>query len=191
MRYLFMFFFITLSGCSTMFSSSQQSPVDEALKACGLGYSTEASTIFNAAYQYAERKGNADFAAKMKEGLQTQIMSFATSANISKNASPDKLIDLVKSTQDCVVKFAEAYRPKTRSELLYDCRNDLQKRVSGDGDWPKVKNWHVVKNNPNYSNNNLVMAAFIDAGGTNSRNVLVACEIKNNKYYGLDPLPMN
>ena len=62
----------------------------------------------------------------MNEGLETQIVSLSKSQNFNEGMSSKDKVDLIKSTQNCVVTFSETYRPNTRSELVRECIADLQ-----------------------------------------------------------------
>jgi len=175
-----------ICGCSTLSPYRSSSLVDRAIKECGIGYSTEAAAAFKSAYEFAGRKGSADFSSNMKEGLNSQIMAFAINDNIAKRADANQLVSLIKGTQECVIERVDSLRPKTQSELISDCRDDLQRRVNGRTEgWPKVKNYFAREDHPEFSKSNLVMSAFIDHGGRNSRYIWVNCKIEGNRYVDL------
>lgn len=189
MRKSFILASILLSGCSAMSPYSSKSPVDEALKGCGLGYSTDVAAIVTAAYDISEKNGGIDFKASLKENLNTQIMAFATNAEVNKSVDSEQLISLIKGTQECVVNAIDANRPKTRAEFVAECADDLQNKVAGKGKkWPLVKETFPATKHPDFSESNLLITAFVDHGGRNSYNVLVACDVKDGKYQGLEIL---
>lgn len=187
MKYLLTFFLsFLLLGCSSISPYSKASPVDEALKACGLGYSAEVGGAFKAAYQYAENNKGLDFEAKMKEGLETQIISLAKSEKFAEKADSKELMALVKGTQECVIKYTQAYRPKSRSEILADCMSDLEKRVTGNGKLvARVENWIVLKDHPKFSDENPVISVVVDNVARRDR-ITLQCLTKGNSYYDLE-----
>ncbi|MBE93839.1 hypothetical protein [Marinobacter sp.] len=187
------FSLLVLVGCASQKAIDRTDPIDNALKACGLGYSSEAGLIFRAAYQYAEKEGGADFEAKMNEGLETQIVSLSKSQNFNEGMSSKDKVDLIKSTQNCVVTFSETYRPNTRSELVRECIADLQERVSGIGSRRQVitaKNWSVRTEHPLYEDENPVVYVELDSHSTHNRisSGLVHCKSNNYKYEDVEPL---
>lgn len=178
---------ILLSGCSSISPYSGKSPVDDALKACGLGYSSEAGAVVKAAYNISEKSGGIDFSTSLKENLNTQIMAFASIAVSTGQANQESVVALLKGTQECVVNTISASKPKTRAELLSDCADDLQNKVAGKGKkWPEVKQTFPVTQHPDFSENKLIMTAFVDRGGSSSYSLLVSCNIKDEKYQGLE-----
>jgi hypothetical protein len=177
---------LSLLGCSAISPYSKQTPVDEALKACGLGYSAEVGGAFKAAYQYAENSKGLDFEAKMKEGLETQVISLAKSEKFIEKTDSKDLIGLVTSTQECVIKYTKAFRPKSRSEILSDCMLDLEKRVTGNGKQvAMVKDWVVLKNHPKYSDENPVISVTIN-NIARQYDISVQCLTRGNSYYDLE-----
>jgi len=167
---------------------SRSSPVDEALKACGLGYSAEIGGAFKAAYQYAEGSGGLDFEAKMKEGLETQIVSVTRSEVFLEKADTKEIVSLLKGTQECVIKYAQAFRPRSRSEILYECMSDLERRVTGNGKVSaRVENWVVLKDHPKYSEDNPVVSVDVDNHAKRQR-ITLQCLTRGKSYYDLEPV---
>lgn len=184
---------ILLAGCSAQKLFDRNDPIDNALKACGLGYSTEAGGIFRAAYRYAEKEGGLDFEAKMAEGIETQVGAISKSDAFNKGTSSSDKIDLIKSTQNCVIKYTETYKPKTQNDLINECMADLQQRSAGIGTMRTVitvKNWTIHKNHPKYSEENPVVYAQIDKHSTLNpiTEVMVQCKSINYTYNGLEPV---
>lgn len=175
-----------LLGCSSISPYSKASPVDEALKACGLGYAAEVGGAFKAAYQYAENTKGLDFEAKMKEGLETQVISLAKSDKFVEKVDSRELVGLIKGTQECVIKYTQAYRPKSRSEILADCMSDLEKRVTGNGKLvARVENWIVLKDHPKFSDENPVISVVVDNVARRDR-ITLQCLTKGNSYYDFE-----
>ncbi len=174
-----------LSGCSNLSPYNKESVIDDALKLCGLGYQTQAGMMLKSAYDYAEKKGGVDIGASMQESLETQVTALA------KTQPGDKSWEVVSFAQKCVIDYVETYKPKTRKDLLMECRDDLQDRVAGKGkSWPAVKNWQVVKDHERNSDDFIVMYAYVDTGGSSSYHTLTGCEIEENQYIGLESLPL-
>jgi hypothetical protein len=189
MRKVCLFIPLFLVGCSNMSSYGGKSPVDDALKSCGLGYSSEVGAVFKAAYDISKKTGGVDFKSSLTENLNTQVMAFATNAEVNKSVDGNALVSLVKSTQECVINAIDASRPKTRSDFVAECANDLQNKVAGKGKkWPLVKQTFAATKHPDFSDDNLLITAFVDHGGRSSYRVLVACSISDNVYQGLDIL---
>lgn len=185
------FYLVLLAGCSTPKTFDRGDPIDNALKACGLGYSSEAGGAFRAAYKYADKEGGADFEAKMVEGLDTQIGALGKNEAFNSGVSSSDKIDLIKSTQNCVIKYTETYRPKNQNDLIKECMTDLQKRAAGIGSITMgitVKNWIVHKNHPKYNEENPVVYAQIDKHSTLNpvSEVMVQCKSANDTYNGFE-----
>lgn len=192
MKYLsVLFVLIFLAGCSSQSSFDRGDPIDNALKACGLGYSSDVGGAFRAAYEYADKEGKADFEAKMIEGLETQIGSLSKNKTFNQGMSSTDKVDLIKSTQNCVIKYTDTYRPKNRSDLVKECMSDLQQRAMGIGSMRTVitvKNWIVNKDHPNYSDENPVVYAELDKHSTYNpiTKVMVQCKSTNYTYNGFE-----
>ncbi|SGY86519.1 Argininosuccinate lyase-Arginosuccinase [Moritella viscosa] len=170
-----------------MSSYGSKSPVDEALKSCGLGYSSEVGAVFKAAYDLSKKTGGSDFKASLTENLNTQVMAFATNAEVNKSVDGNALVSLIKSTQECVINSIDAARPKTRSDFVAQCADDLQNKVAGKGKTsPLIKQTFVATKHPDFSDDNLLITALVDHGGSKSYRVLVACNVSDNIYQGLD-----
>ncbi|MGL6349089.1 MAG: hypothetical protein ACRC2U_04405 [Aeromonas sp.] len=181
---------VLLSGCATSHSFDRNDPIDNALKACGLGYTSEASGVFRAAYNYADKEGSADFSAKMAEGIETQVGALTKNETFSNSVSSKDKIDLIKSTQNCVVKFTDVYRPRNQNDLVKECMMDLQQRSEGMGSTKRgisVRNWIVNKKSPEYSEESPVVNAQL-VSYPSTYDVIVKCHSKNYVYTGLAPI---
>jgi hypothetical protein len=155
------------------------------LRACGLGTSSEIGGHFQAAYDYADKTGGADFNAKFVEGLETQIGALTKNDSFNKNLSSEAKVDLIKSTQACVSKFIQTYRPKTRSELISHCMDDLHSRVTGKGSRRQVitvKNWMVLEDHPIHEDENPIVNVILDYHSSYNRISAVVVQCKSNKY---------
>lgn len=181
---------IFLNACSSI-TANRDTPIDDAIKLCGLGYSSDAQAVVKAAYALSDNSGSADFGAELKENLNSQVMQFATHANISSSEDKTPLISLINKTQDCVVNYVEKTRPLTRQSIINQCREDLQLNMAGKNDtYPRIKYAVAVVDHPDYSETKVIMHAFLEERfSSDNRNIYVACEIRDNKYYGLSILP--
>ena len=193
MKYVVLAFLSLLVGCTSQQMIDRTDPIDNALKACGLGYSSEAGLAFRAAYKYADKEGGADLQAKMNEALETQVVSLSKSQNFTEGMTSKDKIDLIKSTQNCVVTFSETYRPNTRSELVRECMVDIQERASGIGSRRQVitvKNWGVKTEHPLYEDENPIVYVELDRHSTRNRisSGLVRCKSNNYEYEGIEPV---
>lgn len=169
-------------GCSIKSVEPEDVQIDRAIKSCTLGYekSEEVNLAFMSAYKYADKNYNLDFKASMKESLTTSIMTYAST---SKDNNSKEVIELIKRTQDCVIQKLDANRPLTRGDLLKQCRDDIQARLSGYGNGgPVVRNHEYVPDHLDNSDTTLVMNAFIDYKGSNSFRGTYLCKIQDNKY---------
>lgn len=122
---------LSLSACSGLSSYRSVDPVDRAIKACGLGYSADVTAAFKGAFQYADanKSEGIDFSVSMNDSLKTQIAAMLD----SKDLGSKERAEIISNTQACVVRLSSAYRPKTRSDLVKACVDDLQGRVEGAG----------------------------------------------------------
>ena len=129
--YAFLLTALSLSACSGLSPYRSAGPVDQALKACGLGYSAEVSAAFKGAFQYADanKSKGIDFSASMNDSLNTQVSTMLE----SKELGSKERAQIIENTQTCVIRLSDAYRPKARNELLNACIKDVQGRVSGAG----------------------------------------------------------
>lgn len=135
---------MSLSACSGLSPYRSVGPVDEAIKACGLGYSADVTAAFKGAFQYADanKSKGIDFSASMNDSLKTQIAAMLD----SKDLGSKERAKIISDTQACVVRLSSAYRPKTRSELVKTCVDDLQERIEGAGSTKTsdtIRNWVV------------------------------------------------
>ena len=82
-------------------------------------------------------------------------------------------------------------RPLTRQRIIEYCSADLQDSVAGKGKkLPLVRNTIARVTHPEYSDTNVIMSAFVEhSWSKNNYNVLVACEVRDNKYFGLSIIP--
>lgn len=161
------------------------SPVNEAIKECGIGYTAETLSMFNAAYNYADKKTNIDFSVGMRESLDTQVIAFVKTSK----ANPDKILEFIKNTQDCVIKQAEAYRPKKSSQLIKECVSDVQSRMKGSGNTNyghELRDWGRMRNHLNDNDNTMYVGSRVTTPITGGYSIVFKCYIKNGKYDDYD-----
>lgn len=193
MRVVVAFIIVLLNGCSSISPYGGVTPIDEAIKLCGLGYSSDAQAVVKAAYAISDNSKNIDFGAELKENLNSQVMQFVTHSNISSSEDKTPLINLINKTQNCVVDYVEKTRPLTRQRIIEQCREELQINLAGKGNrYPIVRNTIAVLDHPDYSENNVIMYAYMQhRSSRDNYNVLISCEVKDNKYYGLSVVKEN
>ncbi|MCS3470935.1 hypothetical protein M2401_004693 [Pseudomonas sp. JUb42] len=194
MRWIaFLFTLLFLSACSGLSPYSSVTPVDQAIKACGLGYSTEAGAVFKGAYQVAntdtDKSQGVDFTAKMQESLNTQVGSILTTKEVAGRMESKDLAAVITGTQTCVVNLTAAYRPNTRSDLVNLCVKDLQKRISGAGSsqsTASIRDWIVEgQSNVGGVDRLKVNARYYEFSGS-SQPVSFYCLVRNGSYEDLE-----
>ncbi|MFV8458795.1 hypothetical protein ACNO5M_27340 [Vibrio owensii] len=180
---------ISLSACSSISSTKKEDPVDQALKICGLGYDSEASAAFQAAYTYANSSNGVNFEAKMKEGLETQLGSLAANETFVNGLNKGELFKLMEKQQECVVKYTASFRANTESDMLSACMNDLRTRLAGNGPVTtrvSIQNWFVIPDHPKYTRESPVVRFTANYSGNNKQNAMVRCIADNNVYQTLE-----
>ncbi|MFD0928516.1 hypothetical protein ACFQ1T_01865 [Methylophilus glucosoxydans] len=171
------------TACATGNPYKNDDPVDQALKICGLGYQSQAARVYKGAYAYALKEGSAEFEMKMNDYIKSQTTAMFESMQLKGKEELDILQKEIQENRSCVLNLIEKNRPKTRSEFISSCISDLKNRVGDIGNqYPKVKNWSVIESHPQNSENNIVIKAGIDHGGSDSYWQTLTCRIRNNRY---------
>jgi hypothetical protein len=180
-------FFLTACVASNPYKSDD--PVDQALKICGLGYSSQATTLYSGAYAFATKQGGVDFETKMNEYLKTQTIAMFESMPLKGKDELEIARQEIEASRDCVLNLIEKNRPKTRGDFVSACIYDLKNRVGDTGSgYPKVKNWSVLESHAKNSDDSIVVAAFVDVGGSASKWTTILCRVKDNRYEDLVPV---
>lgn len=170
------------SGCVTQSPYHSSDPVDQALKVCGLGYSSEAAMLYRGAYQMTNKQASAEFETKFSQNLETQMTSMFKSFKPSDGSSMKIVSEQINESRDCVLSQINSYREPSRSDLVSKCITDFKKRVGDTGNgYPYVRDWTVLENDPRNSRNNLVVGFVFSQGGPNIPGKII-CKIKDNKY---------
>jgi len=173
---------IMVSGCVTQSPYNSSDPVDQALKICGLGYSSEAAMLYRGAYQITNKQASAEFETKFSQNLETQMTSMFKSFKPSEGSSMKIVSEQINESRDCVLSQINSYREPSRSDLVSQCITDFKKRVGDTGNgYPYVRDWTVLESDPRNSKNNLVVGFIFSQGGPNIPGKII-CKIKNNKY---------
>ncbi|EHY9847461.1 hypothetical protein ACENVV_003566 [Vibrio cholerae] len=183
-----------LSACSSLSSTKSEDPVDQALKICGLGYDSEASAAFQAAYTYANSSSGVNFEAKMREGLETQLGSLAANDTFVNGLNKGELFKLIEKQQNCVVKYTASFRTNTESEMLSACMNDLRTRLAGNGSTKtsvNIQNWFIVPKHPKSTKDSPVVEFTADYFTGYKQHAMVKCIAENNVYQTLEPVLPN
>lgn len=181
-----------ISACASHNPYNNDDPVDQALKICGLGYSSQSANLYKGAYSFAVAQGSAEFESKMNDYLKSQTTAMYEAMQPKDKEGFEVVQKEVEANRACVLSLIEKNRPKTRSDFVNSCVADLKKRVGDIGNgYPKVMNWAVVETHPKNSENNIVVNAFVNTGGTSSYWQTMACQIKNNRYDDLVGINVN
>lgn len=177
------FLMASLSACASNNPYKTDDPVDQALKICGLGYSSQSAVLYKGAYAFALKQGGAEFETQMNEYLKSQTTAMYESLKPTGKDELDIVQKEIESNRACVLSLIEKNRPKTRSDFVSSCMTDLKGRVGDTGNnYPKVLNWSVVELHPLNTANNIVVNAFVNTGGSSSYWTTVACRVRNNVY---------
>lgn len=191
-RYALLLTAVSLSACSGLSPYRSVGPVDQAIKACGLGYSAEVTAAFKGAFQYADatKSKGIDFSASMKDSLSTQLATMLE----SKELGSKERAEVILKTQDCVVRLSDAYRPRARNELVNACIKDLQGRVSGAGSTQStdtVRDWGVDGEDRVGDAERLKMSAALHSYVGGSRPISFYCVIKDGSYHDVEVMKGN
>lgn len=181
--YAFLLTALSLSACSGLSPYRSTGPVDQAIKACGLGYSAEVSAAFKGAFQYADanKSKGIDFSASMKDSLSTQVATMLE----SKEMGSKERAEVISNTQACVIRLSDAYRPKARNELVNACIKDVQGRVSGAGSTQStntVRDWVVDTEDRVGGVERLKVKAALHSYAGESQPISFYCLIKDGSY---------
>lgn len=181
---------LLLSACSGLSPYRSVGPVDQAIKACGLGYSTDVAAVFKGAFQYAADVNSSkgiDFSASMNDSLKTQIGAMLD----SKELGSKERAEIISNTQACVVRLSNAYRPKTRGELVKTCVEDLQDRVEGAGSKKTsdtIRNWVVDSVDNAGGFERLKVRASFHPNGGEGYPASFLCLIKDGSYEDVEQI---
>jgi len=173
---------ITLSGCASQRITSED-PVNRALKICGLGIDSKSADAYKAALDFADKKGAASFGSEASEAVNTQIGILLKLADVKSDASLKTVAEELKATRECVVQQVEIVRPAKKSELLEQCRLDVQRKLSPPGAMGSgvVRNWNHASGT--LSSSDIVwMAGMFDTGGSNSFPLRAQCDLQRGTF---------
>lgn len=177
-------------GCVTQNPYNSSDPVDLALKICGLGYSSDAATLYRGAYQITNKQASAEFETKFGQNLETQMSNMFKNIKPADEGSMKVVSDQIKETRECVLEQINSYREPSRSDLVSQCIADLKRRVGAtDNGYPYIREWTVIENDNRNSKNNLVVGYVFSQGGPDLSRAII-CKIKNNKYDDLTPVEL-
>ncbi|GLZ84363.1 hypothetical protein Pres01_04140 [Metapseudomonas resinovorans] len=104
------------------------------------------------------------------------------------------LAAVILSTQACVIKLADAYRPKSRSDVVNACIEDLQKRVSGAGSsqsTDSIRNWNVDSESKTGDVERLKVSAVVHSFANNNNPVSFYCLARNGSYEDIEIIKEN
>ncbi|MFZ3387874.1 hypothetical protein [Buttiauxella gaviniae] len=179
---------ISLSACVAKNPYNSDDPVDQSLKICGLGYSSEAANLYRGAYDFSQKKVNVEFETSMKQSLKTQLTSMYEAMKPTDKDSLKSISDQIDASRSCVLTQIDNHRPRTRSELVTQCMDDLKKRVGDTGNgYPAIRYYAVDERHTMNSVDNIVVRFDLEFGGSNNKQGMVSCKVRNNQYYDLIP----
>lgn len=170
------------AGCANQQISSTD-PVNTALKICGLGIDAKAADVYRVAYNVASRKGDLSFEATASDAINTQTMVLLKQANLKSDSSLKTAVAEIKSTRSCVLSEMALLQPPTRSDLLEQCRKDVQRKISPPGmaTFGTLRFWN--QKNGELSHADIVpMTGIVDTGGSSSYRINALCDIRNDRF---------
>lgn len=169
-------------GCASQ-RVSNEDPVNRALKLCGLGIDAKSADAYKAAIDFANKKGSASFGSEASEAIDTQIGILLKQSDLKSDAGMKIAAEEMKSTRECVIKQVEMLRPATRSDLLEQCRLDVQRKISPSGNtqFGVLRNWNQITGN--LSDAEIVtMIGYFDTRGSSSFPLKAQCDLRGGKF---------
>jgi hypothetical protein len=180
-----------LSACAST-STQLTDPMDIALKTCGLGINTQSAYVFKVAYEVAAKKSSIEFDNTMSQSIDTQYAAILKALGGKSPDATQAVITEIKDLRSCVIGQVSSLRPLSRPELLEQCRQDVQRRISPP--WPTqygtLRAWNQLIDDKQYRADEPVMTGFFDTGGDTGYRVKAKCDIRKgrlNDVVGLDP----
>lgn len=182
---------VGLSACAPA-STRLTDPVDIALKTCGLGINTQSAYVFKVAYEVAAKKSSVEFDNTMNQSIDTQEAAILKTLGGKSPDATQAVIGEIKDLRSCVIAQVSVLRPTSRPELLEQCRQDVQRRISPPGttQYGTLRAWNQLVDDKEYRADEPVMEGLFDTGGTSSFRVKARCDIRKgrlNDVVGLDP----
>lgn len=173
---------ILLYGCASQRISSED-PVNRALKICGLGIDAKSADAYKAALDFADKKAAASFGSEASEAINTQIGILLKQADAKSDAGLKAVAEELKATRECVVQQVEMVRPAKKSELLEQCRLDVQRKLSPPGamGFGVVRNWNHASSTLSTSDI-VLMAGLFDTGGSSSFSLKAQCDLQRGSF---------
>lgn len=176
------FISVLMVGCASQ-RISNEDPVNRALKICGLGIDAKSADAYKAALEVVSRKGTASFGSEASEAIETQIGILLKQADLKSDSGLRMVADEMRATRECVLRQVELVRPVNKSELLEQCRLDVQRRISppGNTQYGVLRNWNQASGT--LADSDVVsMNGFFDTRGTSSFNLRARCDIRGGTF---------
>lgn len=173
---------IIFCGCANQRISADD-PTNKALKLCGLGIDAKSADAYKAAIDFANKKGSASFGSEASEAVDTQIGILLKQADLKSDAGLKAVVEEMRATRECVIKQVEVTRPARRSELLEQCRLDVQRKISPPGQttYGVLRNWNQATGN--LSDAEIVtMTGVFDTGGRSSFALKAQCDLRGGTF---------
>ena len=157
-------------------------PVDLALKTCGLGISEQSASVFKVAYEIAVKKSSVEFNTTMSQSIDTQEAAILKALGAKSPDAAKVVVDEIKDMRACVLTQASALRPVSRTDLIEQCRQDVQRRISPPGpiQYGTLRAWSQLPDDRAFRADIPVMEGFFDTGGGTGYRVKARCDIRGN-----------
>jgi hypothetical protein len=171
-----------LCGCASQRISTED-PVNKALKLCGLGIDAKSADAYKAAIDFANKKGTASFGSEVSEAIETQMGVLLKQANLKSDTGLKTAVEEMRGTRECVIRQVEMLRPATKSDLLEQCRLDVQRKISPPGTttYGVLRNWNQFTGNLS-SAEIVTMTGLFDTQGTSSFPLKAQCDLRGGKF---------
>jgi len=169
-------------GCAHQRISDAE-PIDRALKICGLGIDAKSADAYKAALESLSGKSSVSFGSEASEAIETQIGILLKQADLKSDSGVRTVAEEMRATRECVLRQVELMRPASKSELLEQCRLDVQRRISPAGSlmYGLLRNWNQASGLLTDSEV-VAMNGFFDRGGTSSFDLRALCDIRGGKF---------
>ena len=177
---IFAAIFPVIAGCASQRISGED-PVNRALKICGLGIDAKSADAYKAVFDGI--KGTASFVSEASEAVDTQVGILIKQADMKSDPGVRMAAEEMKATRECVVRQVDLTRPASKSELLEQCRLDVQRKISPPGNmqYGVLRNWNQASGKLSDSDV-VIMAGYFDAGGDRSFNLRAKCDVSGGKF---------
>lgn len=179
----FLIIFPTLSGCATTSLNSEKS-INRALTLCGLGSNNKAIDALTIALESAQKKASGNFGITANNEIETQITILLKQYKETSDASIKLAAEQLNKTRECAIQQVNMMRSPTKAELVEQCRQDIQNKLSPKGDTYSgiVKNLRPSDNNLIGNRDIVDMIGYFSTGGTSSFYFKAKCDFTGERF---------